>query len=57
MIYKNPKRTYMISVCDVNQEIMLDPLLVIQITFENQLARISDRESLQILGRTHQPKS
>lgn len=47
----------MISVCDVNQEIMLDPPLVIQITFEDQLARISDRESLQVLGRTHQPKS
>lgn len=48
----------MISVCDVSQKIMLDSEFVIQITFENQLARISNREvPLHILIRTRQPKS
>lgn len=46
----------MISICDVNQETVLDSPLIIQISFEDQLARVSDREPFEVFHRAHQPE-
>lgn len=46
----------MMAVSDANEEAVLDPPLVIQSSFQDQLARIGDGEPLQIFDRSNQPE-